>query len=232
MRYGIASFKRPECRTVRTLLEAGISSEDIVISVQTEADLEEYSKKHDVKVIYAPNDCAGGNRNNLLKNIDGDVCLLDDDITSFSYWNGGKYVADTKTTLLRLQTSLNDLLDEAAIIGIAPSANGMVRKGHQEVSYLTPLQGTVLIVRDKTLLFNEKWKMVEDYEIALRAIHQGKTTVRFNDFVANKPKNGSNKGGLHDRYARGELPLWITRLAKTYPEFHPNKDRTGGCVRL
>ena len=232
MKYGIASFGRSDCGTVKTLLKAGIKKEDIVISVQTEDDYKTYKEKHDVEVIYSPNDCAGGNRNNILKNIDGDICLLDDDITSFSYWNGEKYVRDTQKTLELLLKSLNEIVDDVAIIGIAASGNGMVRKGRDSVSYLTPLQGTVLIIKDKSLLFDERWKMVEDYEISLRVINTGRTTIRLNDYVANKPKNGSNKGGLHKRYERGELPLWITRLSKVYPQFKPNKDRTGGCVKL
>jgi hypothetical protein len=80
--------------------------------------------------------------------------------------------------------------------------------------------------------FNEKWKMVEDYEIALRTIRRGGHTLRSNWLSVRKPKNGTNKGGLHERYASGELKEWISRLAQVYPEFKPNKDKTGGYVRF
>lgn len=232
MKYGIASYHRPECDTVKTLLDAGINPDDIIISVQCQSDYEEYSKRHKVKIIYAENDCAGGNRNNLLKNINDDLCLLDDDVKSFAYWNGEKYVTDTKKALLLLTESLNDLFDDVAIIGISASGNGLVRKGRRDTTFMTLLQGTFLIIRDKDLFFDERWKMVEDYEISLRAVRKGRATIRFNNFVANKPKNGTNKGGLHDRYKNGEQKRWIRLLAKIYPEFHPNKDNTGGCIRF
>ena len=232
MKIGIASYKRPKCRTASTLLDAGISPSDIYIGVQTEEDYKEYSDAHQVNVIYAPSDCAGGNRNNLIKSIDDELLLLDDDITSFAYWNGQKYITDTKTALKRMLESLQGVADEWALAGVSPTANGLIRKSRSEISYLTLLQGTVLFVKDKSLLFNEKWKMVEDYEISLRAIRMGLNTIRLNNFVANKPKNGSNAGGLHERYANNELPIWITRLSKVYPEFKPNKDKTGGYVKL
>ena len=232
MKYGIASYKRPECRTVKTLLEAGVAGEDIIISVQSEQDYKSYSEKHNVKIIYAENDCAGGNRNNILKNVEGDLILLDDDITSFAYWDGKKFIANTQKVLSMINEDLAKIEDDVAIIGISPSANGLVRKGRPDLSYLTLLQGTFLIFKDKSIFFDEKWKMVEDYEISLNAIHSGKTTLRLNNYVANKPKNGTNKGGLHDRYVNNELPIWITRLAKKYKEFIPNKDKTGGRVKL
>lgn len=232
MKYGIASYHRPECKTVKTLMDAGVPAEDIIISVQTEEDLAEYSKRHRVKIIYEPNDCAGGNRNTLLKNIEGDVTLLDDDITSFAYWNGEKFVTDTKTALERMQGTLSGIRDDFAIAGVSPNTNGIIRRSRPDRSYLCLLQGTVLIFRNREILFDEKWKMVEDYEISLRAVRLGETTLRLNDFAANKPQNGTNEGGLHDRYKRGELRLWINRLGAAYKEFKPNREKTGGSLQL
>ncbi len=82
------------------------------------------------------------------------------------------------------------------------------------------------------IMFNEKWKMVEDYEIALRTIRKGGHTLRANALCARKPKNGTNEGGLHERYVNGELGKWIARLALVYPEFKPNKDKTGGHIKF
>lgn len=233
MKFGIASYHRPECKAVKTLLNYGICREDIIISTQTQEDYEEYKNKHDVEVIYSDKDCAGGNRNTILQTLQEPVVLLDDDITNFSAYDGQSFkIADIvlKDEIDKMIVICNK--NKVAVAGISPSTNAIVRKGRAEVDFLALLQGTFLLVIDTDIRFNEKWKMVEDYELALNVISSGKNTARFNDLCANKPKNGSNKGGMHERYERGELKYWIEKLHKVYPIFKPNKTLTGGSIKF
>ena len=90
-------------------------------------------------------------------------------------------------------------LNGAVLFGVSPSENAIVRKGRGKIDIDVLLQGTVIGVCEK-IYFDERWKMVEDYEISLRAMTKHGHTIRFNDYVAKKPKNGTNKGGLHERY--------------------------------
>ena len=233
MIYGIASYRRPECKTVKTLVAAGVSKKDIVIAVQDRSDYEEYRKKHSgVNIIFREADSAAGNRNTLLKEIhDRPLCLLDDDIVSFGVY-GHNFKVDTEKAL----ELLNDVYSSAkrnacALAGISATSNSIVARARSDESIDVLLQGSVLLFLDDGLFFDERFKMVEDYELCLRAIYGSKHTLRNNRIVANKPQNGTNEGGLHERYARGELPYWIDKLDRLYPIFKPNKQKNGGSIK-
>ena len=232
MKYGIASYHRPACKTVETLLNAGVDREDIIVSVQTEEDFEEYSKTLKGILFYEPKDCAAGNRNTILDLCKEPIWLLDDDISSFGWYSGKGFKADTPKCL--------EMMDELArlakknnvsILGMAPTSNAIIAKNRLKYSQDCLLQGSAIFVNDLSVRFNDKWKMVEDYELSLRVMELGGKIIRANYITANKPQNGTNAGGLHERYANGELKYWIKTLSKTYPQFKPNKEMTGGMIR-
>ena len=232
MIYAIPSYKRPKCQTVKTLLAAGVDKANIVISVQTEEDAALYYAENDVEILYREADCAAGNRNTLLEELSGRILLLDDDIKGFSVYENGKWTADTERGL----TGIERLFDVAeanncSAFGISASTNGIVTANRYEYDIDCLLQGTVIGILDNSLRFDSRWKMVEDYEFCLRLMRKNKHLLRANYFCANKPKNGSNEGGLHERYSSGQLPFWITKLHQVYPEFIPNKKKDGGYFR-
>lgn len=232
MLYGIASYKRPDCRTVWTLREAGVRNEDIIISTQTEEDYAEYKNKFDCEVIYASKDSAAGNRNTILGYVKGPVILLDDDVTGFHRFTDGKWKKDTAGGLASLEGMFTTAeINNCCIYGVSPNTNGIITRCRYEYDINTLLQGTVIGVLDKTVRFDERWKMVEDYELCLRMLRNGKTILRANYLCAGKPKNGTNAGGLHERYASGQLKHWIEALERTYPEFKANKNKDGGQMR-
>ena len=233
MKYGIASYHRPECKTVETLLKCGVAASDIIISTQSLEDYKQYKEKHAVEVIYAEKDCAGGNRNTILDAVNEPVVLLDDDITNFVCYNG-KSFKTSENVLLEAVEKMTRICKENNIklAGISATTNSLCRVDRDDVSLRTLLQGSFLLFMDNGIRFDERWKMVEDYELSLKLIRRGQLVARFNDYCAVKPKNGTNSGGMHDRYERGELKLWIAQLGKVYPIFKPNKDMTGGRVKL
>lgn len=236
MIFGIPSYKRPECKTIDMLLGYGIAPNDIYVSLQTEEEVDQYKAIHPtVNYIFREADCAAGNRNTLLMTIGAPIALLDDDITSMAVKLPGhnfRRLEDGKS-LLNGISEITDIAKEnkCSLVGIAATTNDIIARSRERYTFDCLLQGSFLIFLD-TVLFNEKWKMVEDYEISLRIIRQGRHILRANAFSANKPKNGTNLGGLHDRYANGELRTWISRLSQVYPEFKPNKDRTGGHIKF
>lgn len=234
MIYGIASYRRPQCRTVKTLLEAGIPAENIVISVQDEEDLAEYSKIHKgIRIIYRKADSAAGNRNTLLREIkQRPICLLDDDISSIGYRVTAKgFRVCTDRALAMIDEACAEAQKNGCLVaGVAPTGNNIIASARDTMSVDVLLQGSFLVFLGDEV-FDERYKMVEDYELCLRIISRGDHTIRFNHFVANKPKNGTNAGGLHDRYASGELPRWINRLERQYSIFKANAAKTGGCIK-
>ena len=236
MTFGIPSYKRPECKTIDMLFGYGISADDIYVSLQSKSEVDLYKAVHPtVHYVYREADCAAGNRNTLLMTVGAPIVLLDDDITSIAVKLPGhnfRRLNDGKT-LLNGISEITDLAKEnkCAIAGVAATTNDLIARSRERYSFDCLLQGSFLIFLED-ILFNEKWKMVEDYELSLRVVRSGKHILRANGFSANKPKNGTNPGGLHDRYASGELRTWITRLSQVYPEFKPNKDRTGGHIKF
>lgn len=234
MIYAIASYHRSECRTVKTLLEAGVAKKDIVVALQDEADIPLYKANYpDIRFIFRKADCAAANRNTLLDEIkERPICLLDDDIVSFNYFTeDGRFLADTKKGLASLNCFVEKCANNCAVAGVSPVDNGIIARNRPEISVDNLLQGSVLIFFSPDLRFDERFKMVEDYELALRVIYRGEHTLRGNYIAANKPKNGTNAGGLHDRYTRGELPFWLNLLHKKYPMFKVNKNKTGGDIQ-
>ena len=236
LRYGIPSYKRPECKTVDMLINAGVSCENIYVSLQDESQLEQYKAVHpDIQYVVRQADCAAGNRNTLLEALGAPLVLLDDDIRAIA-------IKQTDSNFKRAITREEfEAVIEAAIIrgqenkcsvvGFADTTNNLVARGREEYSYDVLLQGSFLVVLSGDIRFDERWKMVEDYELSLRTILQSHT-LRSNYVSAFKPQNGTNAGGLHDRYENGELTWWIERLSKKYPMFKPNKAKTGGRVRF
>lgn len=228
--YGIPSYRRVDAKTIGALKMGGVSEEQIVVSTQTQEDYSEYKAKWGgINVIYREADCAAGNRNTIIEyafegSASPELVLLDDDIRAFFEYDGSGF----KKRVDDINSVFSGLFSEARtngvkIFGVSPSSNAIVRAGRGRVDVDVLLQGTVLGVCER-ILFDERWKMVEDYEISLRAMTKYGHTMRFNDLVAGKPKNGTNAGGLHERYLRGELPYWITRLEKAYPIFSANKE--------
>lgn len=231
MLYGIASYKRPECKTVKLLKELGAKNEDIIISTQTKEDYEEYKSRHECEVIYAQKDSAAGNRNTLLDYVKDDILLLDDDINNFQVYKNGKWSKDNEEGFARaLQMFDVGRKNDADMFGVSATSNGLYTKGKFEYDIDVLLQGSVIGVLNKNIRFDERWKMVEDYEICLRIVYGGGRTIRNNYVSAGKPQNGTNIGGLHERYANGEQQKWIKKLAKTYPIFKANKSMTGGRI--
>lgn len=232
MKFGIPSYHRPACRTIKTLLDAGVPKDDIVVSVQTAEDYEQYAELHKgIEIIYEAKDCAAGNRNTILNYVDAPIWLLDDDLTGFSYYTNNFHV-ETKRALEAMEELVQVAEDKAAaLVGLASTNSNIIAKNRSKYSYDCLLQGSALFVNDRGIRFNDNWKMVEDYELSLRVVSLGGKIIRANYICANKPQNGSNDGGLHDRYASGQLPAWIKRLASKYPQFKPNKTFTGGMLR-
>lgn len=236
MIYGIASYKRPECKTIDLLNSLGVGNDRIYVALQDESELEKYAAFHKgVTYVIRKADCAAGNRNTLIQRLPKPLVLLDDDLKAFVIRRNGQNFKRI-TTEAELEMELEAVIAEArlnncSLIGFSATENNMVARARPDFSYDVLLQGSMLIALGETQ-FDENWKMVEDYEISLRIIHRNGHTIRANQISAIKPKNGTNEGGLHERYENNELPTWTKRLGMKYKEFKPNKTFTGGRVKF
>ena len=246
--YGIASFHRPECPTLKTLLDLGINKEDIVISLNDEDDFNTYKEKYspDIKVIYKKGNNVACNRNNILNHFnEGDyVMVLDDDIKSIKKYvlNEGKYGKLIKLTKEELEEYLLEAFEEtrkvkSSFFGTYAIDNTMMLKstilGQGKYSINKMFQGgsTGFIV-DKETRYDEDMLLLDDYEIILNNIRKGKFVLRRNDIVFVTPKMGSSQGGYFDIYKQGKQKEYLIKLSNKYPGwFKIKKDYSGIILR-
>lgn len=181
-------------------------------------------------MIYRKAENSAGNRNTILLHCkESPIVLLDDDITSFAI--GTK----TENMIKRSRGDAINLIKKLAkldydLIGCAETTSNVIMRNREPISRNVLLQGSFIIVRTSELLFNENYKMLEDYELACRAIQNGYKVARYNYLGTNKPKNGTNKGGYHEQYLSGENKKWLWLLQNDYSFFKVNKEKTGGRI--
>ena len=242
IQYGIASYHRPECLTAQTLLNIGVSSEAIMIFVNTEEDASDYKYAwgNKLPIRFKLKHNVAGNRNNILENADKscDLVILDDDIASFRWLDttapnkGGKW---TPLNAEELEKKIEETFAEARkahadMWGVAyteQSKQRLLTKGVYAIN--KNFQGGFNGFLNRDLRFDESYNLQDDYEINLRIIAGGGNILRRNDLAAHKGKMGGNPGGCQDLYRQGEQEKCLRKLEQQYPGmFRMYKDHTGG----
>lgn len=85
----------------------------------------------------------------------------------------------------------------------------------------------VLISVEKTMDLSYTPEVKEDRDFVLQVLQKGFAAVRTRKIAFTVPKNGSNKGGLHDLYASGKERRWSENMIKKWPgicEWNIKKD--------
>ena len=154
------------------------------------------------------------NRNNILNYFENGakIILLDDDIRDFRKWEekqGNK--CGTQKKITELDKTFNEVFsfmqkNNIHFMGCLPTTNNMniatmLRKG-ETYSFNTLVQGGLcFVIKSEEIKFDEKWDMLEDYELNLRMIRQGYIIARVNNIVPNKSYMGKEKAGQrHEGY--------------------------------
>lgn len=251
--YAIISYHRPECVTVRTLLDLGINKEDIRVFIQDEKDFDEYQKScSGIKLILNRGRGCSVNRNNVLRHNEyslGDwVCLLDDDILSFTgmklFYQGGKAKATSRKIydcefFKRVLCETFGTAEEIGSVmwGTSPTGNSLFAKtrltidGEYSVNKLFQ-GGLVGHIVDRETYYNETYKTVEDYELQLKIMSSGRLTLRRNDISASKKPNRNYRGGLFDTYRTDATKNDLDRLCAEYSGYIKLKPDYSGVVQL
>ena len=85
----------------------------------------------------------------------------------------------------------------------------------EQYSYNTILQGGFnFIIKNNKIAYDEKMKILDDYELCLRLIRQGEILARNNTIIANKARMGKEKGGYYDIYKTTNLQKQYLNLLK------------------
>lgn len=168
------------------------------------------------------------NRNTCLNQFeDGSkILLLDDDIRSFQKWYE---CSETKCgRLINLTNNFErevkkifDFMQKNGInyAGVISTDNKMniskLNRTGEQYSYNTLLQGGFnFIIKNNKIVYDEKMKILDDYELCLRLIRQGEIIARNNTIIANKARMGKEKGGYYAIYKTTNLQNQYLNLLK------------------
>lgn len=240
MKYLIASYNRPnkQC-TARYLNSVGVPKDDIIIGVQTESDLDSYTRSvGDIAtVVYKPAHNAAGNRNNIISLLDDgeQFMLADDDIRSLAIYRieeigryGKRYTVD-EDCFNSIVEYVTCLLDNGVFAVGTQKNDNMITlynicydEDKKESIKLSPeylLSGECIFMRKGELTtFNDELDCIDDLYLSMKLIAEGKTIVCINQLTTNKPQDTTNTGGCFDVYqSGGKLKAFLT----IFREFHP-----------
>lgn len=228
--YAIASYHRPICKTYHALKECGIEDERIIICLNDSNDYKAYRQSlgSQARIILREGMYVSFNRNTCLNQFeDGQqILLLDDDIRSFQKWYECQ---ETKCGRCKKLTNefehevkkIFDFMQTNGIkyVGSLPNDNRMnmskLNRAGEQYSYNTLLQGGFnFIIKNSKIVFGEKMKILDDYELCLRLIIQGEIIARNNTIVTNKPYMKKEKGGYYEIYKKTNLQKQYLNLLK------------------
>lgn len=237
--FATASYKRAENqRTVAYLERLGIEKEKIIVTVQTEEDLKEYTRqgidKRVGRLIYREGKNVSDNRNTILDNIPiGEkVVIFDDDITAVYKLEKGKLKEiDTKEEFYRFLEYGFKLAEENSTIafGVYPVFNAFFMKDAYRERNI--IEGTLFAIINTEMRFNPEFSTKEDYEFSCRAIRKYGKLIRLDGYTC-KAQHYS-KGGCDEFWkdketadSRGVI------LAKTYPDIVELNSARPGEIKM
>lgn len=229
MKFLIPTYGRAcQQKTLKYLLYCGCK--DITLQTQTKSDMRLLSEKYgtEIKVLYKKASRLSENANNGLHSFDDGefVCVVDDDITSFTYCdinrntrkkaNGEQFIKE----LLGLE---NELQRIGANVGVTfPLSNQSMASAATSSRFDKNALGTgsLMMIRVGSVWCDESLTSCEDYDVQLREIAEGRSIIRCNTLAPNRlsrlRKNGEQEGGRGFYYEDKEHTDNIKRVVKRY----------------
>lgn len=234
MKYGISSYHRPECETYKALKALNIRDEDIIICVNDKDDFKAYKYP---QVVYTEGDCVACNRNHLLEITQGNIVLLDDDIKCFKQLKE----KDTKSGIgferITDKEAFEEIMEDCfqAMQKYKANTFGVYSMENAEWAYTSVIRDGIFSVNKLyqggccgffggTKMYDENFKVLDDYELILRDIRQRKRALRRNDIVASKGKMGGNQGGYYSLYKMGIQRQYGEKLVMKYHDLVRSND--------
>lgn len=226
---GIPSYKRAGRVKTLDFLGGAFNKDEIIISTQTESDLDEYSKLYgnSATIICREAHSAGEARNNLLdyaeENGLKEILFLDDDISFVQTMNRKKLNGQNFRELME---SCFSICREKNVVlfGGYPVANHFFMSNTAKRNIIN---GMLFALLDVTYRFDTYFTTKEDYELSLRIMRQGKRVIRFNSFGAQA--DYKTKGGCEEIRENKEKYYFLAKLlVDAYPNLVKlNKEKKG-----
>lgn len=216
----IATKGRPKnCTTMQKLVEENYGSVMLVVEPQDKEQYKESFPDSHILVL-AKNDQGVTYARNFILAQAAEMKLdwfwmMDDDIKSMHLTENGKIVKYPFSQVIKIA---EDVITQTPGVALGAMEYGQyawsAKKNRVFNSYCDV---AVLINVEKTrhLLYRENCK--EDRDFVLQCLASGFDVVRSSMTSFACPKNGSNKGGLHDAYAKGLENHWSKRMIELWP---------------
>jgi hypothetical protein len=219
----VTSKGRPEAETLKTL-GCGALEVAVVVEPQEERQYREAIQANGWRAITVSLPQSGRGlsyaRDFALQRMRAErrdfFWMLDDDIKAFYRTRNGKTEKIDAATALR--EAEGRLLAEPNL-GIGSleyqqyawnaKAGQTARNSYCDVA--------VLINANVTANYRPMLRLKVDRDFTLQVLSSGRSTIRLRDLSFSVPKNGSNKGGLHDEYGQGIEESMSRLLEKLWP---------------
>lgn len=203
--FAIPSYQRAKKQATLDYFERiGVPSERIYMSVQTEADYNEYRAQgiegRVARLIYREANCVAANRNTLLDSFPNGkmIVLIDDDVRSVVALN-----AEGKTDPVESYDGLRRIIVRGFSLaarfstiafGLYPTPNGYFM--HNSIATRAVIDGQFFGVFNSPERFSLRYITKEDYEFGCRLIRRYGALIRLNMYSTNA--GCRTKGGCYD----------------------------------
>lgn len=179
-------------------------------------------EKNDMGVTYARNKILDNARE---RNLDW-FWMLDDDIKSLNLTENAKIVKKSFSEVLK---RAEKVITETKSVALGAMEYGQYAwAAKKERVFNSYCDVAVLISVKNTMHLNYRENCKEDRDFVLQCLASGFDVVRSSMTSFTCPKNGSNKGGLHDAYAKGLENHWSKRMVDLWPGICELKIKSDG----
>lgn len=141
--------------------------------------------------------------------------MMDDDIKQMYLTSGGKNI---KFPFGAVLYHAETLLTEDPEIGVgALEYQQYSWSAKKDVTFGSYCDQVVLINVEATRHINYRPNCKEDRDFVLQCLQRGLKSARASRCAFSSPKNGTNKGGLHEAYKGGLENHWSARMVELWP---------------
>lgn len=141
--------------------------------------------------------------------------MMDDDIKSMHFTENGKIVKKSFTEVINRAEEVITSTEGIALGSMEYGQYAWSAKKDRVFNSYCDVAVLINVKRTSHLMYRENCK--EDRDFVLQCLASGYDSVRSSMTSFACPKNGSNKGGLHDAYAKGLENHWSARMIELWP---------------
>lgn len=143
------------------------------------------------------------------------IWMLDDDINMMGTVIEGKVVKRPWHIIMMQAQEVQDRFSNLALMGLEYQQFAWSQK--KPYTFNSYADTAVALHAQRLKSFRYRTEFKHDRDMVLQLITMGYLTLRTSWFCFGSPKNGSNKGGLYDKYKAGKEAAASAEMVKLWP---------------